>query len=94
MTQRLVSDLFPSETVCLLTEEIEFRSAQNEVNAEFQTGPEAFDSVPARRFMNMPEQDLSVWTPSLMIAALVRALRDSFRPAELRYVAIRKDDRA
>ena len=52
------------------------------------------DSVPVPQFVEMPEQDLSIWTFARVFQVLVRAYRESVRPMELRPVPIRKDDRA
>ena len=51
-------------------------------------------SVPAPRFSPMPEQDLTVWTPALLLESIVSGTRDLFLPRELRAIQIRKRDRA
>jgi hypothetical protein len=86
--------LFPHEDAHLTTKEKNLPFSEGAFSAKFQTVPSSSDSVPARQFMNMPAQDLSIWTPSLMAEALVRTFRESFEPAKLSPVAIRKDDRA
>jgi hypothetical protein len=52
------------------------------------------DSVPQLRYSAMPEQDLTVWSASLLFEALIRAGRSLLRPTELRLAHVRKRDRA
>ena len=51
-------------------------------------------SLPAPRFTPMPEQDLSVWTASLLFESMGRTMRELLMPRQLRVVRIRKRDRA
>jgi hypothetical protein len=90
MVQRIVSVPFSSmRSIIDPPPKAAFRLESAGEMAEAMPG-----SVPAPRFTPMPEQDLTVWGPSLLIEAILRTTRELMMPRQLRAIRIRKRDRA
>ena len=66
-------------------------AAPSEAGAKASASP--FEYVPERSRSQMPEQDLSVWTPFAAAQAIAAGIAAFFRPAELRPIRIGKDRR-
>jgi hypothetical protein len=90
MVQRVVPVPFSSPSA----KRSDLRFPETEAGPTIRASDYPPDSVPIPQFVRMPEQDLSIWTPTRVMQALARVLAESLRPAELRPIRINKDDHA
>jgi hypothetical protein len=82
--------------------ELEPQAPVGQVTSEIATGTDAIfeasavnlSSMPAPQFRPMREQDLTIWSPALVLETLVSSAITLLTPAQLRPIHIRKDDRA